>query len=70
MNKGLWIARKNYLYSLMKKVSILRGGDTEDNIKLHFDYLLCEYDDEKIEIAINCYKAVLNELERSKVYED
>jgi hypothetical protein len=59
MNKGLWIARKNYLFTLIKKVSDFNGGDEIEFLKKHFQETIEIYSEEKIEIAITCYEQVI-----------
>ena len=62
MNKGLWIARKNYLFGLMKKVSDGHGGDTPDDFQKIFHETLESHPDEKIEEAIRCYEEMVEQL--------
>ena len=62
MNKALWIARKNYLHSLIKKVSESLGGDEPEFLKAHFEYILEHYPDEHIEKAITCYEEMMDQL--------
>lgn len=56
MNRGLWIARKNYLCTLIKKVSDGHGGDDIEFIRQHCKEIIAEYCDESIEEAIACYE--------------
>ena len=60
MNKGLWIARKNYLITLMKKVSKGHGGDTSECFDDICKEVLDKYTDESIEIAIRCYETMVD----------
>lgn len=62
MNKALWIARKNYLYALIKKVSDGQGCDEVEFINKHFQEVLQMNPDEKIEDAINCYESMVEQL--------
>jgi hypothetical protein len=62
MNKGLWIARKNYLITLMKKVSKGYGGDTSECFDDICKEVLDKYTDESIEIAIRCYETMVDRL--------
>jgi len=62
MNKGLWIARKNHLFCLIKKVSKAFGGDEEKDVKLHFEQVIDTHPDEKIEDAIESYTRVLRNI--------
>ena len=64
MNRGLWIARKNYLRCLVTKVSELSGGDSPEFLKEHFEQLLEMHADEKIEEAIACYLLLLEDLKK------
>jgi len=58
MNKGLWIARKNYLCLLIRKVSDLHGGDEIEFLRQVCREVLAAYPEEKIEEAIRCYEEV------------
>lgn len=62
MNKGLWIARKNYLWTLIKKVSDAYGGDDMEWLREHFTQVIEGYYDEKIEEAITCYSKMVEQL--------
>lgn len=62
MNRGLWIARKNYLFTLIKKVSDGHGGDEPEFLKQLFTELLETYPDERIEEAIVCYQEMVAQL--------
>jgi len=62
LNKGLWIARKNYLYCLIKKVSDGYGGDDVDFLNQHFNEVLKAYPDEHLEVAITCYTEMVEKL--------
>lgn len=62
MNRGLWIARKNYLFQLIKKVSDGHGGDTPDDFQEHYHQVLEAHPDEKIEEAIRCYEEMVEQL--------
>lgn len=55
MNKGLWIARKNYLLCLIQRVSQGSGGDDEAFLKQHCKEVIESHPDERIEDAIACY---------------
>lgn len=63
MNKALWIARKNYLCHLIKKVSEQCGGDEIEFLRRHCREVIESHPDEKIEEAINCYETVLVQIE-------
>lgn len=58
MHKGLWIARKIYLFSLIKKVSDSYGGDDKDFLDRHSLQVLDTHPEEQIELAIRCYEGV------------
>jgi hypothetical protein len=62
MNKGLWIARKNYLCTLIKKVSDGHGSDDIEFISKHCNEVIYEHHDEKIEEAISCYQEMVEQL--------
>lgn len=62
MNRGLWIARKNYLFCLIKKVSDHHGGDTREDLTLHCNQILDLHPDELIENAIECYRQCVEQL--------
>lgn len=59
MNRGLWIARKNYLCVLIKKLSYAYGGDTPDFLRLHCQQVIDTHPAELIEDAIVCYQALV-----------
>lgn len=58
MNHGLWIARKNYLCFLIKKVSNNYGGDDIEFLRQHCREVLKMCPEEKIEEAIKCYENI------------
>ena len=62
MNKGLWIARKNYLCTLIKKVSDGHGGDPVEWLREHCRQVIALHPDEKIEEAIACYEEMVEQL--------
>ncbi len=62
MNKGLWIARKNYLFTLIRKLSDGYGGDDLSWLKGHFMDVLELYQGERIEEAIACYEELVEQL--------
>ena len=62
MNRGLWIARKNYLCELIKKVSDGHGGDDIDFLRQHCRKVIDSHPDEKIEEAIACYQTLVEQL--------
>jgi hypothetical protein len=62
MNKGLWIARKNYLCILIKKVSDGHGGDDIEFLRQHCREVIESHQDEKIEEAIACYQEMSEKL--------
>ncbi len=66
MHRALWIARKNYLCGLIKKVSDGHGGDDIDFFKQHCTEVIDAYPDENIEEAIMCYEEIVKDL---KYYE-
>lgn len=59
MHKALWIARKNYLCSIIKKVSDGHGGDEIEWLREHCKQVLADYPDEQIEVAIACYEQMV-----------
>ena len=59
MNKGLWIARKNYLITLIKKVSKQNGGDDEEFLQTVIRETIESHEGEKIEKAIACYESLV-----------
>lgn len=67
MNRGLWIARKNYLCSLIKKFSDGYGGDNIELLRQHCREVLEANPEEKIEEAIKCYEEMVGQL---KHYEE
>lgn len=58
MNRGLWIARKNYLFTLMRSVSEAMGGDELDFFEQHCKDIISSHQDESIEKAIACYEDI------------
>ena len=66
MNRGLWIARKNYLCVLIKKVSDGNGGDGIEFLRQHCKEVIEAHPDELIEDAIACYHEMVEQL---KYYE-
>jgi len=67
MNRGLWIARKNYLCALIKKVSDGHGGDDIELLRQHCKEVIDAHPDEKIEEAIACYQ---EQVEQLKYYQE
>lgn len=61
MNKGLWIARKNYLLTLIKKLSDFHGGDDKEFLDRHNKETIEAHIGETIELAIRCYEDILKE---------
>ncbi len=59
MHKGLWIARKNYLLTLIKKLSEAHGGDSKEFLDKHFKETLEDAPEERIELAIRCYEELI-----------
>ena len=62
MNRGLWIARKNYLCVLIKKISDGHGGDDIEFVRQHCKEVIDAHPDEDIEEAIVCYQEMLEQL--------
>lgn len=62
MNRGLWIARKNYLCTLIKKVSDGHGGDDIEFLRQHCKEVIDVHPEEKIEEAIACYQELVEQL--------
>ncbi|CAB4128371.1 hypothetical protein UFOVP100_27 [uncultured Caudovirales phage] len=62
MNKGLWIARKNYLCVLIKQVSDGHGGDDIEFLRQHCREVIEAHPDELIEDAIACYTEMVEQL--------
>lgn len=62
MNKALWIARKNCLCALIKKVSDGHGGDDIEFLRQHCKEVLQTHPEEKIEEAIRCYEQMVWQL--------
>lgn len=61
MNKGLWIARKNHLCCIIKKISDAYGGDDPEWLKGHYMELLERYQGEDIETPIETYQKIIDE---------
>ncbi len=62
MNSGLWIARKNYLCTLIRKVSDGHGGDDIEFVREVCREVIESYPGELIEDAIACYQDMIEEL--------
>ncbi len=62
MNRGLWIARKNYLCTLIKRVSDGHGGDDIEFLRQHCREVIEAHPAEKIEEAIRCYEEMVEQL--------
>lgn len=65
MNKGLYIARKNYLFCLIQRLSDMCGGDDKEWLKDYYSEVLDMYPDDRIEEAIEEYKFMIKELKDS-----
>ena len=61
MDKALWIARKNYLCTIIKKVADIYGTDDIEFVRQHCREVLDMYLAHKIEEAIESYEEVLKE---------
>lgn len=66
MNRAIWISRKNYLLTLIKKVDKGCGGDDPGFLKEHCDYIIEHNQGEKIEDAIHCYEEMVEQLKHYK----
>ncbi len=64
MNKGLWIARKNHLCCLIKKVSDGQGSDDIEWLREYCKEVIAAHPDEKIEDAIILFTEMLEGLSR------
>lgn len=62
MNKGLWIARKHYLCSLIKKVSDGHGGDDVEWLREYCREVIEAHPGELIEEAIICFTDLVDKL--------
>jgi hypothetical protein len=62
MNRGLWIARKNHLLCLIRKVSELEGGDDPEWFKQHCLEVVESHPEEQIEVAISYYAGMIQQL--------
>lgn len=62
MNSSLWFARKNYLYSLIRRISYGYGGDDNTFLDKHCQETIANHPDEKIEEAIACYEGLIESL--------
>lgn len=59
MNKALWISRKNYLATLIKRVSAQNGGDDKNFLDLHHIEICEAHPGYDIELAIRVYEELL-----------
>jgi hypothetical protein len=64
MNRGLWIARKNYLSGLIRKYAKLCKEDDVHFVNLHIAQTIDAHPGELIENAIDCYLNLIEEKER------
>ncbi len=64
MEHALWVARKNYLCSLIKKVSDAWGGDDVEWLRGYCLDVIKEYPGEEIERAICCFTDLLKNVPR------
>lgn len=62
MNKALWIIRKNYLCTLIKKVSAGHGVDDIEFLRKHCKEVLSAHPEDKIEATILCYEEMVEQL--------
>jgi hypothetical protein len=62
MHHGLWIARKNYLVTLIKKLSNGHGGDEKEFLDQHCKQVIVLHQGEVIEEAIVCYEEMVDKL--------
>lgn len=58
MDRAMWIARKNYLCVLVRRVSGAFGGDDIEFLRGHCRELIEHYPDSSIEEAITCYEGI------------
>jgi hypothetical protein len=63
LNSGLWIARKNYLFTLVRRVSNGCGGDSPEFLVKSYDEIVELCPGEEIEKAIACYESVARLIE-------
>jgi hypothetical protein len=61
MNKGLWVARKNYLICTVRQLCELKGREDSDYVAKVISELLSIYADDRIEEAITCYEELLEQ---------
>lgn len=54
----MWIARKNYLCVLVRRVSDAFGGDSLDFVRAHCRELIERYPDGTIEETVRCYESI------------
>lgn len=64
MHRALWIARKNYLCTIMKQVSDLQGGDDIEFLRQVCRETIEDNQDDKIEGVIAVYEEILSNLTR------
>ncbi len=62
MNKGLWIARKNHLCTLIRAVSEGHGDFDIESIRQHCKEVIDVHPGEEIEKAIACYQEMVDQL--------
>jgi hypothetical protein len=62
MDRGLWIAKKNRLCGLIKKLSDILGGDEVEWLREYCREVVAEYPDDRIDEAIFCFMDLLDQL--------
>jgi len=68
MNKALWIARKNYLCTLIKQVSDGYGGDDIEFVRKHCKTVIEANRSDDIEKAICCYEEMVDNLKFARFW--
>lgn len=66
MNRAIWISRKNYLCTLIKKISDAHGGDDIESLRQHCKDVIEDHPEEKIEDAIRCHEEMVTQLKHQR----
>jgi len=70
MNSALYICRKNYLNSLIKRVSEGFGGDIPEFLRTHQNEVILAHPGDKIEDAIACYEQMCKQIKYYEVKDE
>lgn len=58
MNRAIWIAKKNMLCILIKKISDAYGGDDIAWLKEYCREIIVNFPDDKVDKALECFQSM------------